>query len=121
MSALANPVALFSSLAVGGGTGGRRDKRNLQQLFAMTAANGSALHSSTWYSCKNSFLSLALSQVGETMPPLVLQAHPVKSAASSTAQSQSCFSHAHLASNICMAVSSIRAFPVSTDQLALPV
>lgn len=37
-----------------------------------------------------------LSQAGETMPSSVLQAHPVKSAASATANSQSCFSHAHL-------------------------
>lgn len=52
------------------------------------------------------------------MPSLVLQAHPVKSAASSTTQSQSCFSHAHLVFGIHMCISSVRAFLASTDQLA---
>lgn len=37
------------------------------------------------------------SLVGETKACLVLQMHPVKSAASSTAQPKSCFAHAHLA------------------------
>lgn len=67
-----------------------------------------------------SFLWL-LSLEGETKPCLVSQTHPVKSAASSTAQSQSCFTHAHLAVNIYMTVSSIKAFPVITDRLAFPV
>lgn len=49
------------------------------------------------------------------MPSLVLQAHPVKSAASSTTQSQSCFSHAHLV------FGSVGAFLASTVQLAFLV
>lgn len=57
---------------------------------------------------------------GETMPSLVLQTHPVKSAASLTTNPQSCFSHAHLASSICVTVSSIRVLPGSTDQLVFP-
>lgn len=40
------------------------------QLFAMTASNGSALHSSTWYSCKNSLPSLALTSGRRQCPPL---------------------------------------------------
>lgn len=38
---------------------GRRGMFNLQ-LFAVTASNSSALHSSTWYSCKNSLPSPVL-------------------------------------------------------------
>lgn len=90
------------------------------QLLATTATNSSALHSLTWYSCKNS-LPLRLSQGGETMPSLVLQSHPVKSAASSTANFQSCFSHVHLATSTCKTVNSTRPFPVSTDQVVFPV
>lgn len=40
------------------------------QLFAMTASNGSASHSSTWYSCKNSLHSLALTSGRRQCPPL---------------------------------------------------
>ena len=50
------------------------------------------------------------------MPPLVFQTHPVKSAASSTAHHQSCFSHAHLAPSVSPAIGSIRAYPVSTNE-----
>ena len=40
------------------------------QLFAMTASNGSASHSSTWYSCKNSLPSLAPTSGRRQCPPL---------------------------------------------------
>lgn len=58
MSALPNPGPPLIPPA-GGGKGGRRDKLILPQLLAMTAANRSTLHSWSWYSCKNSLLSLA--------------------------------------------------------------
>lgn len=74
-----------------GGVGGGV-KGGAQQLFTSAAAPV-PLHSPTWYSCINS-LFLAFPPLGETMCSLVSQAHPVKSAASSTARPQSCFSHA---------------------------
>lgn len=86
----------------------------------MTGTNGSASHSLTWYSCKNSLPPSGSHRRGETMPSLVLRTHPVKSAASLTTNSQSCFSHAHLASSICVTVSPIRVVPGSTDQLVFP-
>lgn len=59
---------MLCSLAVGGlngrREGGRRQGVWSLQLFAMTAINGPALHSSTWYSCKNSFPPLRLSPSG---------------------------------------------------------
>lgn len=87
----------------------------------MTGTNGSASHSLTWYSCKNSLSPSGSHKMGETMPSPVLQTHPVESAAWLTTNSQSCCSHAHLASSICVTVCSIRALPGSTDQLVFPV
>lgn len=50
------------------------------------------------------------------MLSLVLQTHPVKSAASLTTKSQSCFSHAHWTSGIYMTVSLNEVLPLSTDR-----
>lgn len=88
--------------AMVGGVGGGV-KGGAQQLFTSPVP----LHSPTWYSCINSLFPLAFPPLGGTMCSLVSQAHPVKSAASSTARPQSCFSHARLGLRICITLGSL--------------
>lgn len=68
MSVLPNPVwLLWSSVKEGLREGGGRVH---VQLFAMAATNGSALHSLTWYSCKNRLPSSGSHEWERQCPPL---------------------------------------------------
>lgn len=112
MSALSNPVQLPWSLGVGGLRGGGRTRRRAcGTCSCLLWLQPTDPHYIPLLGIHVKIATpLRLSQVGETMPSLVLQTHPVESAASSTALSQSCFCHAHLASSIYMTVASVRRF-----------